>query len=235
MCRAVWCGLLVLLVGQTPATLSAQGTSRTARSSTALRSLESKTQEAQQAYVTQLGDLAKGYEEAGNAEQAQETLRQILKITPDDDQAKTKLKELQEKVFNDNQKEIEIEAGKPGWTGSGLRVVKGQPVRIEAHGSYKFIVNADLGAEGFPTKDVAQDMGNGIATGALMGTVYAESQQRGKPPQASPPFQIGAGGEFRPDADGILFLRLNVPNGSKCIGKVKVTVTGNISPNMPGR
>jgi hypothetical protein len=231
--RSVWSVSLAAIVvsGLGPTALWAQGAARPPRVNAALRSLESKTQDAQKAYVTQLGDLAKGYEESGAMDQAQETLRQILKINPEDEQVKIKLKELQEKVFNDNQKEIEIDASKAGWTGTGLLVVKGQPVRIEAQGSYKFIINSDVGPDGFPTQDVARDMGDGIATGALMGTVFSESKQRGKPPEATKPFKVGTGGEIKPDADGVLFLRLNVPANSKCIGKVKVMITGNISAN----
>lgn len=217
------CGLLISMA--VPG--AAQGT-RPSRPSTAIRSLESKAQEAQTAYLSQLGELAQGYEDSGNMEQAQETLRQILKLKPDDEQVKTKLKELQEKVFLDNQQEIEIDSTK-GWVSTGLKVTKGQPVRIQATGTYKFIVNTEIGPEGFATQDIARDMGNGIAAGALMGTVFAESTQRGRPPQPTGLMQIGREAEFKPDADGVLFLRLNVPAASKCIGKVKVMVTGNIA------
>ncbi|MFV0443238.1 MAG: hypothetical protein ACK5Q5_06680 [Planctomycetaceae bacterium] len=223
-------GLVCLLALYGASNVVGQGGARPPRPSPAIRSLESKAQEAQSAYVTQMRDLATGYEDAGQMEQAEETLKLILKVTPNDDEIKTKLKDLNEKVFNDNQKEVDVEAAK-GWTATGLRVTKGQPIRVEAQGTYKFIVNADVGPDGFPTKDVARDMGEGIATGALMGTVFSESTQRNKPPQAGKPFQVGIGGEIKPDADGILFLRLNVPANSKCIGKVKVTVTGNIAPS----
>ncbi|MCA9054962.1 MAG: tetratricopeptide repeat protein [Planctomycetaceae bacterium] len=220
--------LLACIVCMSPCLLYAQGSPRTSRTNTAIRTLETKAQEAQQAYVGQLGDLAKGYEESGNIEQAEETLRQILRIAPDDQKVKDKLTELREKVFNENQQEIEVEASK-GWVGTRLTVTKGEPVRIEAQGSYKFIINSEVGPEGFAVKDVAKDMGEGIPAGALMGTVFSASTQRGKPPQAGKPFLVGTGGEFKPDADGILFLRLNVPAGSKCIGKVKVVVTGNFA------
>ena len=143
-----------------------------------------------------------------------------------------KLKELEEKVFEDNQQEIEIDSAK-GWVSTGLKVTKGQPVRVEAEGSYKFIVNTDLGPDGFATQDVARDMGDGIAAGALMGTVFAEPMQRGQQPRPTGLIQIGRGAEIKPDADGVLFLRLNVPIGSKCIGKVKVRLTGNIGGGPP--
>ena len=220
-------GLAILLAGLwAAAPVCAQGTRP--RPNPALRSLESKAQEAEQAYVAQLGDLAKGYEESGDIEQAEATLKQILKISPDNESVKAHIKELEGKVFEENQKEIEVDSTK-GWTGTGLKVVKGEPVRLQAVGTYKFIVNADLGPEGFSTQDPLRDMGKGINCGGLMGMIYSEPAQRGRPPKPGDPFFIGKEAEIKPDADGILFVRLNVPPGSKCIGKVKLNVSGNIA------
>jgi len=214
--------MLVSLSGR----LDAQG--NRPRPNPALRSLETQVQDAEKAYLTQLGDLAKGYEESGNIEQAEATLKQILKIAPEDDSVKARLKELEGKVFEENQKVIEVDSTK-GWTGTGLKVNKGEPVRLQAEGNYKFIVNTELGPDGFSTQDPLRDMGKGINCGGLMGMIYSEPTQRGRPPKPGDPFFIGREAEIKPDADGILFVRLNVPAGSKCIGKVKLNVSGNIA------
>lgn len=209
--------------------VSAQGTrTRPSPAANNLRTLESKTLEARQSYLGQLSDLAKGYEDGGNIEQAQETLRQILKIAPDDDQIKTRLKILQDKVFKENQRIIEVDSTR-GWTSTGLRVAKGEPIRLQSEGSYKFIVNADVGPDGFATEDVMRDMAAGANCGALIGTVVPDPTRPGRPPQPTKPFQIGREGEIRPEVDGVLFVRLNVPPNSKCIGKVKLMVSGNIA------
>lgn len=225
-----WLGLagLTLIVAATDSA-SAQGTRpRPSAAATNLRTLESKTQEARQTYLGQLSDLAKGYEDGGNIEQAQETLRQILKVTPDDEQIKARLKILQDKVFQDHQKVIEVDSTK-GWISTGLRVTKGEPIRLQSEGSYKFIVNTDIGPDGFATDDVMRDMAAGANCGALIGTVLPDPARPGRPAQPTKPFQIGREGEIRPEADGVLFVRLNVPPASKCIGKVKLMVSGNIA------
>lgn len=214
--------------------LPAQGTTPPRpRPNPALRSLEAKAQEARQSYVTQLGDLATGYEESGATDLAEETLRQILRLNPDDDAVKAKLKALENKAFDENQRVIEVEATK-GWTTTGLKVTKGQPIRIQAEGQYRFNINADLGPDGFPTQDVLRDSAAGVPCGALMGTIYAEATQRNRPPQPTTPFSIGRELELKPEADGILFVRLNIPAGSKSVGKVKVMVSGNIAPSAAG-
>ncbi|MEZ6067013.1 MAG: hypothetical protein R3B90_15235 [Planctomycetaceae bacterium] len=53
--------------------------------------------------------------------------------------------------------------------------------------------------------------------------------ERNRPPQPTKPFIIGTEREVKPDADGLLFFRLNVPPGSRSLGKVKVRVQGNIA------
>jgi hypothetical protein len=222
--------LLPLLCLSLAADLSAQGTAANRnRPNPALRSLETKAQEARQSYVDQLNELATGYEESGATDLAEETLKQILKLTPDDEAIKTRLKTLENKAFDENQRVIEVDATK-GWTTTGLKVVKGQPIRLQAEGTYRFNINADLGPDGFPTKDPLRDVSAGVACGALMGTIYPESTQRGRPPQPTTPFTIGREVEIKPDADGMLFVRLNIPPGSKSVGKVRVMVSGNIAP-----
>jgi hypothetical protein len=192
-----------------------------------IRSLESKAQEAQREYLQQLATLAKTYEDSGNVEQAQEALRQMLKVDPENDQVREKMKELEEKVFEENNRVFEVDSSK-GWI-STVKVKKGEPIRLMAEGTYKMIVNSDIGPEGFSTADVMRDMGAGINCGALMGAVLEEPSQRNRTPQMGKPFPVGKEAEVKPEADGVLFLKLNVPPGSKNIGKVKVMVAGNIS------
>jgi hypothetical protein len=193
-----------------------------------VRTLESKTQEAQTAYLAQLADLAKGYEAAGDVEKAQESLRQILRVSPDNQAVRDKLKELGDKVFDENQRGIEVDSSK-GWMTTGLKVKKGEPIRVIAEGTYKFIVNADLGPAGFPAADVMRDMADNVPAGGLMATIVPEPNPRNRQPKPIKPFAVGGDGEVRPEEDGLLLLRLNVPPGSKCIGKVRVKVSGNIT------
>ncbi|MEZ6067012.1 MAG: hypothetical protein R3B90_15230 [Planctomycetaceae bacterium] len=101
----------------------------------------------------------------GDDEMAQSVLQQILKINPEDEASKAKLEEIRNRVFEENQQFVEVDASK-GWIASGVTVRKGEPIRLAAEGSYKFIVTAELGPDGFPSKSIETDMGEGVPAGA---------------------------------------------------------------------
>lgn len=220
------------LLAWSAAALGQGTTSARPRPNPNLRALETKATESREAYLSQLSTLATGYEDAGATDMAKDTLRQILRLNPDDEAVKTRLKTLENKAFDENQRVVEVDVTK-GWVTTGLKVTRGQPIRLKADGEYRFNINADLSPEGFPTSDIQRDTAAGVPCGALMGTIYAESTQRGRPAQPSTPFFIGREVEIKPESDGVLFVRLNVPAGSKSIGKVKVMVSGNIAPAGP--
>lgn len=190
--------------------------------------LETKAQTAFRDYVKNLADLATGYEDKGDFAQAKETLKTILKLTPDSDGVKRKIKELEEKVFTDNQQEFELDTSK-GWISSGLLVKKGEPVRLLADGSLRITLTASLDPDGYPTTDVMQDMASGVPCAALTGVIVPVptpgSRERPKPGK---PFFIGKKSEFQPDVDGMLFVKVNAPPGSKCVGKFRIQFSGNI-------
>lgn len=223
------CGLFLWLAGMVLVSpLRAQVRRTPPRPSSDLRSLESRAQEAQTAYLTQLAELSKSYEAAGNTEKASETLRQILRVNPENEAVRAKLQELGDKVFDENQRIIEVDSTK-GWITTGIRVKKDEPIRVKAEGSYKFIVNADIGPEGFATGDVMRDMADRVPAGGLMATIVPEPTQRNRQPKPLPPFAVGSDDEVKPGESGFLLLRLNVPPGSKCIGKVRALISGNIN------
>ena len=100
--------LITLLVTLAASNAAAQVRRPTTRPDD-VRTLESKTQEAQTAYLTQLAELAKGYEASGDVEKAQDSLRQILRVSPDNQAVRDKLQELGDKVFDENQRGIEVD------------------------------------------------------------------------------------------------------------------------------
>ncbi|MEZ6056018.1 MAG: hypothetical protein R3C01_04870 [Planctomycetaceae bacterium] len=190
--------------------------------------LESKAKAAFNDYLTNLADLAKGYEDKGDFASAKDTLKTMLKLSPDSDSVKRRIKELEERVFTDNQQEFELDTSK-GWISSGLMVKKGEPVRLIAEGSLKLTLSATVDADGFATADVMQDMAPGVACAALTGIIVPlptpGARERPKPGK---PFHIGKKTEFQPDVDGMLFVKVNAPPGSKCVGKYRIQFAGNI-------
>jgi hypothetical protein len=179
-------------------------------------------------YLDGLRDLADGYEAAGQIDKARSVLRQILERRPDDKDVQARLKSFDEAVFDRNQHQLEIDVAR-GWTMTNVMVTKGQPVRISADGTYRFIVNEALTADGFPRQDVLREMAGGVPAGALMGLVAPPPKpgQR-EAPAPGTPFHIGASSEFTPEETGILLLRVNLPTTHKSAGELKISISGNI-------
>lgn len=193
-----------------------------------VRTLDVKAEKAQADFLKSLYDLAKNYEDAGAIDKSREMLNAMLKIKPDAEAVKQKLKEFDEAVFENRVKQIDFDTSS-GWTNSGVRCTQGEPVRIEATGDYKFIVNADLGPDGYDQNNL-RDLVPGIATGALMGMIAPprNPNDRGKPKEPEP-FLIGKQLELNPQQSGYLFLKVNAPPMAKCVGKLKLKLSGNIA------
>lgn len=195
-----------------------------------LKSLDAEADRLQQSFLSGLDDLAKSYEDAGQVEKSKAMLRQILELDPENATAQQKLKAFDEAVFSANEVDIEVDASR-GWTATNLAVAKDKPVRFTADGTYKFIVNETVGPDGFSTQDVVRDMAD-APLGALVGVVVPprrpgeHGDERQRPTGRT--FLIGTQSEFTPLEDGIVYLKLNVPPASKCVGKVRVVVSGNI-------
>jgi hypothetical protein len=221
--RMLCCLLGLLLCG---GTVDAQGRKPAqAVNPAALRALDREAERIQQEFVDSLVTLADGYEQAGDMEKAQATLAKVLELDPKRDKIQQRLDEMKNRVFVSNEVELEIDVTR-GWTTTGLRVRKGQAVRVVADGSYKLILNTTVTPDGVSTEDLNRDMSGEAKLGQLMGVVFPPPQGRQKP-QPGKPFAVGSEREITPDESGMLFLRLNVPAGTKSIGSVKVKVSGN--------
>jgi hypothetical protein len=193
-----------------------------------LKSLDSEADRAQESYLGSLNDLAKSYEDAGQVERAKAMLESILKIDPKNDMAVTKLKQFDEAVFDSNSMTMDVDASH-GWTTANLGVRKGKAVRFAATGSYKFVVSETVGPDGYSTKDVVQDMAD-APPGALVGVIMPPQKapgEKGEERRAGRAFFIGSESEYTPIEDGYLYLKLNVPPGSKSAGKIRVIISGN--------
>jgi hypothetical protein len=193
------------------------------------KSLDSQAEDVQAKYLAGLADLASKYEEAGDLQKASDMLKGILKVKPDADVVKNKLKQFQESVFNDNVHVFELDAAS-GWVASNVHVSKDKPVRIEAEGTYKFSINEILGPAGYS----GQSMADGLPCGALIamvggpGEAPRNRQSRNQKEKEQPhPVLIGASKEFTPNETGTLILRLNLPENARCTGKIKVKISGN--------
>ncbi len=211
-------------------------TGRALAQSPPVRQLDKEAERVRSEYLDRLNKLATAYDEAGETDKAKATLRQILDIDPQAEAAQEKLDELENRVFDQKTVTVDVDVSR-GWFSTGLLVEEGKPIRFEADGSYKLIANATLDPDGYPTADLSRDVVSGIDFGKLMGLVVARpkgaNRNRKQKPRPGTPFAVGTKTEVTPETDGVLFLRLNIPAGTKSNGKVKVTVSGNIR-SKPG-
>ena len=190
--------------------------------------LDIKAGQVEQEYLRGLLELAEDYESVGNIPKSKEFLRAILKVKPDAEAVKSKLKEFEEAVFTDNSVIVEVDTA-AGWTNTGIALSKDRPVRFDATGSYRLILNETISPEGYRSNDPATDYVSGISCGALMGLAATVPAPKGNRRNTPRPFLIGNKADHKPTESGILFLKVNVPPGAKCIGTIKVTVSGNFS------
>lgn len=220
-------GLCATLVLVHPAELQAQR--RSPPSPT--RTLDSAAEKAENEYLSTLADLAKQYDDAGDKQKASEMLRNILKLKPDAEVVKNKLKQYEEAIFKDNVQTIEVDVSS-GWVATGILVSKDKPVRLEADGTYRFSINDSVGPGGYASNNVASGLVDGIPCGALMAVVGKANESAGRKPNDRDlprPFLVGTQKEVTPKETGPLLFRVNTPEGARCIGKIKVKVTGNIA------
>jgi len=183
-------------------------------------------------YLSGLADLATRYEDVGDTQKSSEMLRSILKVKPDADVVKARLKQLEEAVFTANIVTVDVDAG-AGWVPAGVLVTKGKPVRFEVDGTYRLNLSDTIGPDGYVTHDLARDVAKEVPFGALMGMVGKSevgNSRRNSQKDAPHPFAIGAKREVEPSESGPLFFRINLPPSSKATGKFKVRISGNVLP-----
>lgn len=180
-------------------------------------------------YLAGLADLAGKYEEAGEKEKAIGMLSSILKIKPDAEVVKARIKSLEESVFKGNEILVDVEAG-AGWIQTGLMVTKDKPVRIEAEGTYRVSLSEQLGPAGYPSNDLAFEVIDNVPFGclvALVGKGPTPGGRRGQQKDGPQVVEIGNEKEFSPNQSGQLLLKINLPQSAKGNGKIKVKISGN--------
>jgi hypothetical protein len=183
-----------------------------------VKALDARVEKLEATLFREIVDLSGQYEDAGQFDRAKSLLEVLSKLNPDLPGLKEKLDKLEEKSFDAHEIEFTLDTSR-GWTSVGAAVKKGEPVRVEVDGDYKFSVTASVTADGFPSGDPTTDYVEGIPCGALMGMVSVN----GKPGK---PVPLKAQNTWTPGEDGMLFLKVNAPAGHRCTGKLTVKLSG---------
>jgi hypothetical protein len=198
-----------------------------------MRRLDAKLAAVSDSFLRDTTTLIASYENVGQFDRAKLILEVLQKLDPKNEAIQAKLKTLNERIMESTLQELDLEADAQ-WSPVG-RVVKGRPIRIEASGEYKVTATVETGPAGMPSANPVTDLVAGVPLGALMGVILpapesaaAAEQQPGASPQAQQPrpFAVGVAYDRPADRDGVLYLKVNVPPGSKCTGGLKARISG---------
>jgi hypothetical protein len=190
------------------------------------KQIDARLQKLQDTFEIESKAIIEGYERSGQYDRAKFLVEVLLKLDPKNEEFKKKIEDLNEQSLKTSEFDLKFDANSD-WTPVG-NVIKDRLTRIQANGDYKLMLPAaSVSADGFPTKDIMTDLVGGVPTGALMGMVVTDENHDNKPDRKIPDvFAVRSKHEFTPKKDGVLYLKINSPPGSKCIGDLKLKLSG---------
>ena len=192
------------------------------------RKIDVRLEKLQETFASESTAIVDEYENAGQYERAKFLLEVLLKLDPKNESLKKRISDLDERILKRVEVDQKFNTG-GDWTLIGT-VQKDVPARVEASGEYKITLSAsNIGPDGFSTEDVARDLVGKVPTGALMGMIVTEANEKEK--KVPEPFAVKSKYDFTPKQDGALYLKVNVPPGSKCTGDLKLKLNGIVSGN----
>jgi tetratricopeptide (TPR) repeat protein len=187
------------------------------------KQIDARLEKLQDTFANESSAIIESYEKAGQYEKAKFLLEVLYKLDPKNESLKKRISEMDDKMLERTEVDQKFNTGND-WTMVGT-VEKDKPARVEAIGEYKLaLTTTSLNADGFPSADVAHDLMGKIPTGALMGAIMTEANQKDK--KMPEPFAIKSKHDFTPREDGELYLKINAPPGAKCIGDLRLKLNG---------
>ena len=130
------------------------------------RELDRERDEAVREFAARVRRIALQYEQAGDREKARSMLRFLLQAVPGDAEAKALLDRISRQELTENKTVVKVFANQ-SWQNTGVQVVAGKPVVIEAKGTWVFRMNRTVTAEGI---EVPEDM-KSFPLGSLLGVI----------------------------------------------------------------
>ncbi|MFM8708052.1 MAG: hypothetical protein ACKOHK_08210 [Planctomycetia bacterium] len=194
-----------------------------------VKRLDARLDEVRESFLRETTTLILSYENLGQYERARTLLESLQRLDPRNEPVRAKIGELNAKIVERDEFDVDLDPG-ASWQPIGA-VAKDRMIRIRATGEYKLTAALALGPDGVPTANLAEDLVPTAPLGAVVGVIapaggFADSQGD-RPPR---PFAVGGGYEKPADRDGVLYLKVNAPAGTKCAGKLSVKVSGPEKP-----
>ena len=213
----VICGCCVLM--QTVANAQASRDRKRDEDKPSAKALEVRLEKAEEALVNEYKDVAIEFYKQGDKEKSMEMLKRLRQLSPQIDGLKERIGAISEELMQENSADLEIDTRKT-WELVG-DVSEGKPFRIQATGEYKLTYSATVTVDGLQEEKDSREHLADAPLGCLLGVIVSD----GKPGK---PFPVKAELEHTPKKSGQFFLKVNVPQGTRCIGKLKIRASGYI-------
>lgn len=215
----VICGCSLLI--QTAATAQSSRDRNRKEDVPSAKELEMRLQKAEEALISEYKDVAVEFYNQGDKEKSMAMLRRLQQLNPKLDGLGNRIESIGEELMQENAEEFDLDT-KKSWEPVGL-VYEDKAFRVQAAGEYRLTFTASVNVEGLQPDEESRDYQPAAPLGCLLGTIVNEEGKPGKP------FAVKSQLEQTPKKGGILFLKVNVPTGTRCTGKIKVKVSGYIN------
>lgn len=243
--RSLACGLtlaLLFVAGGGPAATPARAQTATlkgkpkAMREAELKRLDAKMDEFRESFLRDISSLITSYEEIGQYERSRVLLEALQKLDPKSEPVKEKLAQIKEQILAASEFEYVIDPSR-SWQPVGT-VTTSTTLRIRVDGEYKLVATATVAADGLPGDNPAEDLVPTVPFGAVMAVIApansadrpAGERKNDKQPR---PFTVGSAYERPVAADGVLYLKVNLPPGAKCTGRLTARVSGAAQATQP--
>lgn len=225
---AGWCVLAALVGAAGSVAAQPAGKGRPKQANPEVKKLDAKMDKVKDSFLRDTESLIKSYEDAGSFDRARIILEALQKLYPQNELIKGKIEELAAKSLDASETEMDLDTSK-SWVEVGP-VLKDRTIRVKVTGDYKITsAPTSSGPDGLTGDNPEKDLLAHVPFGAVMGAIIPAGGSGGneKPPK---PFLVGSAFERPAERDGVLYLKVNVPPNTKCVGRLQVKVSGTVQP-----
>ena len=182
--------------------------------------LQSRLEKAEELLVNEYREVANEYYKAGDKEKSMAMLRRLKQLNPKMKGLEEQIGIISEELLQENPNDFEIDTRKT-WEPIGL-VAEGKKFRLAASGDFKITIITTVNVDGLVPEEDNPDYNPSAPLGCLMGVIIPTEGKPGRP------FPVKSQLEMAPRKSGTLYVKVNVPPGTRCAGKFKVHVSGHI-------
>lgn len=172
----------------------------------------------QREFIGKAERLALNYQQANDLDRARAVLAEILKLDPQHARARELMDDIRTREERADRRQLDVLANGE-WQDTGITVIPGKPLAIEARGTWTFRMQHTVGPEGMEIPEELRD----FHLGSLVGIILGEK------PEEAKPFYVGASLAMVPEEAGRLLLRMYDADPSNNTGRLQVEIRGTFA------